>query len=118
MSGDARYVAFDSAAPQVVAGDGNGASDVFVRDLVANKNILISKNDQGTQAAGISTDPVISRNGRFVAFLSTASIDDGVNASVPGGCDPPGPDEYDTYGSNEVKDKNGTLADVYVHDRD
>ena len=35
VSGDGRYVAFDSAATQVVTGDTNGASDVFVRDRVA-----------------------------------------------------------------------------------
>ena len=118
VSGDGRYVAFDSAATQVVTGDTNGASDVFVRDRVAGKNVRVSKNDQGNQAAGASTDPVMSPNGRYVAFVSSASIDDGVGEGNEGVCDPPGPDEAEPGQGSETRDKNGTKLDVYVFNRD
>ena len=118
VSGDGRYVAFDSAATQVVTGDTNGASDVFVRDRVAGKNVRVSKNDQGNQAAGASTDPVMSPNGRYVAFVSSASIDDGVGEGNEGVCDPPGPDEAEPGQGSETRDQNGTKLDVYVFNRD
>ena len=53
--------------------DTNDASDVFLRDLVAGTLERISVADDGTQAAGGSFLPVISGNGRYVAFMSYAA---------------------------------------------
>jgi len=96
LSGDGRYVAFDSDAPDLLPGDNNQTSDIFVRDTVANKLELISRGTNGAPAAGVSAcvglcwgspprtlasgltnpdygawDPSISRDGRYVAFTST-----------------------------------------------
>jgi hypothetical protein len=74
ISADGRYVTFDSSASNLVGGDTNGASDVFVRDLVAGTTTLVSINAAGTGAGnGDSTYPVISPDGRGVVFGSTAS---------------------------------------------
>lgn len=71
MTPDARYVAFVSAATNLVAGDTNGIPDVFVRDRIANTTTLISV---GAASPGASSEgPVITPDGRYVAFYSTAT---------------------------------------------
>ena len=55
-----------------MANDTNGYRDVFVRDLVAGTNILVSVNTNGIAGDGMSTDPAISGDGRYVAFSSSA----------------------------------------------
>ena len=73
ISADGRYVAFDSAASNLVAGDTNGYTDVFVRDRKLHKTTLVSVSSAGIQANGDSYSPSISANGRYVAFYSYAS---------------------------------------------
>ena len=73
ISGDGRYVAFDSTADNLVAGDTNRTFDVFVRDRVAGTTTLVSKAFDGGPANESSSSPVISRDGRFVAFTSNAT---------------------------------------------
>jgi hypothetical protein len=46
--------------------------NVFVRDLMWGTNLLVSVSTNGLPADGISFDPVISGDGRFVAFTSSA----------------------------------------------
>ncbi len=77
MSADARFVAFDCPDTNLVPDDRNHAVDVFVRDLVAGTNELISAHDASlpsVTANGSSTisSISISADGRFVAFLSDA----------------------------------------------
>lgn len=73
ISGNGRYVAFLSMASNLVANDGNGARDVFLRDLVAGTTTRMNVTSTGGEATGgIASMPSISRDGRFVAFLSTA----------------------------------------------
>ncbi len=69
-----RYVAFESDARNLVPGvDTNYSSDIFVRDVDAGTTRLISVNADGTgPGLGGSQDPVITPDGRFVAFASTA----------------------------------------------
>jgi Tol biopolymer transport system component len=77
VSADGRYVAFYSAASNLVPNDTNGKSDVFVRDLQAGTTTRISVTSAGGQATGDSygSGPVaISGNGRFVAFESRAAL--------------------------------------------
>ena len=71
---DGRFVAFHSNAGDLVAGDDNNVADLFVRDLVAGKTILVSVNRAGA-AAGVGSPftPAISGDGRFVAFQSGAN---------------------------------------------
>jgi Tol biopolymer transport system component len=73
ISGDGRFVAFSSPATNLVAGDGNGASDIFVRDLVAGATVRVSVSSTGTEANKPSTGASLSRDGRFVSFLSSAT---------------------------------------------
>jgi Ca2+-binding RTX toxin-like protein len=68
MSADGRYVAFSSAADNLVANDTNAACDVFVRDLQAGTTELVSIHDSGEQANGDSWYPSISADGRYVSF--------------------------------------------------
>lgn len=74
-SANGRFVAFTSSAFNVSPlPDTNGGSDVFVRDLQAGTTILVSVNLAGTATGnGSSRKPVISADGRFVAFESTAN---------------------------------------------
>jgi LPXTG-site transpeptidase (sortase) family protein len=73
ISSDARYVAFQSSATNLVAGDTNGVVDIFLRDTVANTTTRVSVGIGGAQANGASNSPSISANGRFVAFFSYAT---------------------------------------------
>lgn len=95
ISGDGRFVAFESGAGNLVAGDTNNNSDVFVHDCLTGQTELVSVASDGTQgnaASGYMDGSVsISADGRYVAFSSGASN------LVPGG--------------------RGNVMDVYVHDR-
>jgi Tol biopolymer transport system component len=73
ISADGRYVVFESAASNLVAGDTNGAPDVFVRDLQAGTTTLVSAARGGGAGNGASGAPAISAAGGFVSFASTAS---------------------------------------------
>src|SRR4051794_11395163 len=65
-------VAFDSDAKNLVPGDTNGDTDVFVRDAKTGTTTRVSVSSSGAQAHGNSLVPAISANGRFVAFQSNA----------------------------------------------
>jgi hypothetical protein len=73
VSANGHYVAFSSDADDLVPGDTNGQRDVFVRDLFVGTNILVSADTNGVAAFGISLEPAISGDGRFVAFSSYAN---------------------------------------------
>ena len=80
ISGNGRFVAFVSAATNLVPGDTNGLDDVFVRDTClgapagcTSTTTLASVGIGGSLATGGSAHPAISRSGRFVAFASSAS---------------------------------------------
>lgn len=91
LSGDGAVVAFDSFAGNLVSGDTNGASDVFVRDRASRRTTRISVDSAGAQGNGRSSSPSISADGRFVAFASDAT------ALVPA--------------------DHNRAGDVFVHDR-
>ena len=73
ISADGRYVAFRSAATNLVPGDTNTRDDIFVRDTVTNTTTRVSVDSAGVQSNGFSYDPSISADGRYVAFDSAAS---------------------------------------------
>jgi len=50
ISPDGRFVAFASPASNLVPGDTNNRSDIFVRDTLANTTTRISVNSAGNQA--------------------------------------------------------------------
>jgi hypothetical protein len=90
ISADGRYVAFYSLASNLVAGDTNGVSDVFVHDQMTDALTRISVATNGTQGDGESYSPSISEDGRYVAFFSSAS--------------------------NLVANDTNAVPDVFVHD--
>ncbi len=73
ISADGSSVAFASEATNLVANDTNGARDIFVRELKAHKTIRVSVDSAGQQSNGLSQEPSISADGRFVAFASYAT---------------------------------------------
>jgi Tol biopolymer transport system component len=73
ISADGRYVAFSSLASALVPGDGNGVSDVFVRDLEAGTTTRVSVDASGGDSNDGSFAPSISADGRRVAFHAFAS---------------------------------------------
>jgi Tol biopolymer transport system component len=79
VSADGRYVVFASAASNLVRGDTNGRVDVFVRDRgrgVTRRVSVSSHERQGNRDSGRTGSdavPVISADGRYVAFVSKAS---------------------------------------------
>jgi Tol biopolymer transport system component len=93
ISSDGRFVAFASAATNLVAGDTNGASDVFVHDRSSGTTARVSVGPGGTQGSGGSGQTItsMSADGRFVAFTSSAA-------------------------NLVASDTNGSI-DAFVHDR-
>src|SRR6185503_12005266 len=74
MSADGRYVAFVSAASDLVANDTNAALDVFVRDLQTATTALASVTGDGnTGGNGDSDSPALTPDGRWLAFSSRAT---------------------------------------------
>jgi Tol biopolymer transport system component len=100
ISADGRFVVFASDASNLVEGDINGKTDIFVRDRLTGITEHISVSSDGNQGNGDSVAPSISANGRYVAFISKAS-------NLVSG------DTNNYCGDN--KDEN--CSDVFVHDR-
>jgi Tol biopolymer transport system component len=73
VSADGRYVAFYSYADNLVAGDTNGASDVFMKDMASGAVRRVSTTSAGAEADSDSYHPAISADGRYVAFQSGAT---------------------------------------------
>jgi Tol biopolymer transport system component len=91
ISADGRYVAFESEATNLVPGDTNALTDVFVHDRATAVTTRVSVATGGAQGAGDSGRPRISADGRYVVFDSEAS--------------------------NLVPDDTNQLLDVFIHDR-
>jgi len=72
ISGDGRYVVFQSQATNLVDGDTNGVADVFLHDRQSAQTKRVSVATFGEQANGASFSPTISTDGTTVGFLSDA----------------------------------------------
>ena len=72
FSADAAYAAISTYASDVVTGDTNGTSDVFLLDLARGTRTRVSVGMSGSDANNYSEAPSISADGRFVAFESNA----------------------------------------------
>jgi Tol biopolymer transport system component len=73
ISADGRYVAFDSAATNLVADDTNARDDVFLRDRDAGTTERVSVDSSEGQANDSSSKPSISADGQTIAFVSVAT---------------------------------------------
>jgi Tol biopolymer transport system component len=73
LSADGRFAAFYSDASNLIFGDGNGLTDVFVRDLVGGVTRRVSHALGGGDADGQSFNARISGSGRFVVYESGAT---------------------------------------------
>ncbi|MEV2237136.1 hypothetical protein [Micromonospora sp. NPDC049891] len=73
ISADGRYVAFASAATNLVPGDTNRVTDVFVRDRLTGRTERVSARPGSAPGGGASDRPTISADGRFVGFYSAAT---------------------------------------------
>src|SRR5262249_31186701 len=73
ISNDGRYVAFTSAAVNLVPFDSNDITDVFVRDRVGDTTGRARPGAAREEGDGLSTQPAISGNGRYVSFRSHAT---------------------------------------------
>ncbi|HEX2293888.1 MAG TPA: hypothetical protein VHN37_01110 [Actinomycetota bacterium] len=77
LSARGGFVVFTSDAPDIVSGDGNRAVDVFRHNVSTGRTTRISVASDGSEG-GLDEDsgsPSISADGRFVAFVSAASLD-------------------------------------------
>jgi Tol biopolymer transport system component len=86
-----RYVVFESTSTNIVPGDTNGASDIFLRDRELGTTTRLSVSSTGEQGDAGSFYPSISDDGRFVAFESLAT--------------------------NLVADDTNGVYDIFLHDR-
>ncbi|HXJ60094.1 MAG TPA: hypothetical protein VNU68_25900 [Verrucomicrobiae bacterium] len=74
MSGDGRYVVFESDASDLVTNDFNKTTDIFIRDRLVGTTRLVSLTEDGqTSPDGPSQAPAITPDARFVAFVSRAA---------------------------------------------
>lgn len=75
VSGDGRYIVFQSEASNLIDDDKNSQSDIFRHDRVTGTTILVNYNFLNEQLTGHSSiEPVISNDGRYVAFQSSAPL--------------------------------------------
>lgn len=73
VSDDGRFIAFESVATDLVAGDVNAVADIFVHDRVTGTTILVSRSTAGVAGDGGSTAAAISADAGSVAFASDAA---------------------------------------------
>ena len=73
ISADGRYVVFSSNASNLVYGDTNNKTDIFIKDNQTGGINRISVSATGDQSNGSSYSPSISGNGRYIIFDSLAS---------------------------------------------
>jgi len=73
LAANGRYLAFSSLASNLVPGDTNQAFDIFRYDLQTQQIQRVSNSDDGKASNGDSFNPVLSADGRLVAFESQAS---------------------------------------------
>lgn len=91
ISGDGRYVVFQSSSISLVSGDTNAKQDIFLRDMQSNQTTLVSVSTDGVQSDADSWNPKISSDGRYIV--------------------------YETYGSTLVANDLNATDDIFIYDR-
>jgi len=90
ISDNGRYVTFSSEASNLVTGDTNHRSDIFLHDIQTDTTIRVSVASNGTQGNEASYHPSISSDGRYIAFSS--------------------------FAENLVTGDTNTKGDIFIHD--
>jgi Tol biopolymer transport system component len=122
LSGDNRFVLFQSAAENLVTGDTNLATDIFAYDRNEEEIVRISVGDIGSEILLGGTNPTINANGQYVVY---ASSDDDITVGDDNGfadlfltdtqclLSPTGvtPGDEDSDGTNDCDDECPTDAD-------
>jgi Tol biopolymer transport system component len=72
ISADGRFVAFGSAAPNLVPNDLNGCTDTFLVELSSGSIERVSIDSAGNEGSATSDVCDVSADGRFVAFHTWA----------------------------------------------
>jgi len=91
ISEDGQIVAFECRASNLVAGDTDGTSDVFIYDTSNGEITLAGVNSSGEQGNGSDEEPALSSDGRYVAFES--------------------------YSTNLVSEDTKGYKHIFIHDR-
>ena len=91
ISGDGRYITFESFANNLVIDDSNELQDIFVHDRNTRLTQRVSISSLGEQGDSSSFEPSISHNGQFIVFHS--------------------------YAANLVESDSNNDIDIFVHDR-
>jgi Tol biopolymer transport system component len=91
ISADGRYVVFESYATNLVPGDTNGYTDIFLYDMQTGTTTRISVGSSGAETDGYSSSPSISADGGYIVFGSSAT--------------------------NLVPNDTNGQSDIFVHDR-
>jgi len=92
ISPNGTVITFASAATNLVAGDTNGCTDVFVHDRFNGITERVNLDSTGNEGNGQSNFPQMSHDGQIIAFQSFAT-------------------------NLDTRDNNGYNQDIYVHDR-
>jgi len=73
ISSDGSYVTYESTATNLVAGDTNGTSDIFLYNVSTGATTRVSVDSDETESTGSSRYPAISSDGSYVTYESTAT---------------------------------------------
>ncbi|MEM6363212.1 MAG: FG-GAP-like repeat-containing protein [Planctomycetota bacterium] len=73
LSADGRFLVFYSYANDLIRGDTNSGTDVFLKDLQTDTIRIVSNDSDGIQGDGNSYSPSISNDGRYVSFVSEST---------------------------------------------
>lgn len=84
ISGDGRFVAYQSLDDKLVPGDGNGRNDIFLYDRETGTTERISAGLEGMKINARSLDPTINADGSFVAFETVVETEAGQGVFVYG----------------------------------
>jgi dipeptidyl aminopeptidase/acylaminoacyl peptidase len=104
ISGDGRFVAYQSAATDIINGDTNGKSDIYLYDRKFGDHVICSKSSAGTLSNGDSGQASISSDGTYITFHSNAT-----NLGISSGTN-------NVYLANVILDSDGSgrLVNCYV----
>jgi len=76
LSGDGRYIAFESGETNLVDGDNNNVDDIYVAEIATQQVIRVSIGNNGIEGASRSENPAISHAGRYVVFDTRNRLSD------------------------------------------